>query len=171
MRMYKVIEIVGLDQNGYATFRNVDTSPDFYVDVNHCYSTDRSDGTTKTIKDIITEIELRYLHNPDLVEDIEYKGTSQFEEVAGGMRDVILQMEHCRIKSVYKWELYDKFKEYFDRDLKLGLRTVQSVIEEIDDIPVTAWVRGVYNDIKYCSYHVKDKLRSELYWHYQYNYK
>ena len=81
MRMYKVIEIIGLDQNGYATFRNVDTSPDFYVDVNHCYSTDRSDGTTKTIKDIITEIELRYLHNPDLVEDIEYKGTSQFEEV------------------------------------------------------------------------------------------
>ena len=160
MRMYKVIEIVGLDQNGYATFRNIDTSPDFYVDVNHCYSTDRS-----------TEIELRYLHNPDLIEDIEYKGTSQFEEVAGGMRDVILQMEHCRIKSVYKWELYDKFKEYFDRDLKLGLRTVQSVIEEIDNIPVTAWVRGVYNDIKYCSYHVKDKLRSELYWHYQYNYK
>ena len=28
MRMYKVIEIIGLDQNGYATFRNVDTSPD-----------------------------------------------------------------------------------------------------------------------------------------------
>ena len=66
---------------------------------------------------------------------------------------------------------YDKFKKYFDRDLKSGLRTIQSVIEEIDDIPVTAWVRGVYNDIKYCSYHVKDKLRNELYWHYQYNYK